>query len=205
MLPTSGQITPKLPIYGRRHCTYVKYDAAICVELHDVMLKWCSKKITQLWPRSWHHVKIQSSDPQSLKLVAIAVAMGLSRKLYSRFCSIFAGKFMWVLRCRLQKFITIRQIGQLWENFLISMALELEFFDSVFARSLSDPERSSVCNFSKICQETAEEIPNKQTNKQTNGQKTQIIVWYSELCNTKQCPNILDCHVRVTKILENCS
>ena len=69
-------------------------------------------------------IKLQSL---CISLVAKPVLWALSPKLWGRFCQFLACKLIWPHRPFMQNFITIRPIGALWENFLISMATDSNF------------------------------------------------------------------------------
>ena len=73
---------------------------------------------------------------QSLKLVAIAVAMCLSPKPCGRFRSFSAGELKWVSRCHIQIFIAIGSRSEILEGFFITMATLLDFSEILFATDI---------------------------------------------------------------------
>ncbi len=68
----------------------------------------------------------------NLNLVAVTVAMGLSRKLHGRFSSFFAWELIWMRLPYTAKIITIRSISMDLEGFCITMATLFEFFQILF-------------------------------------------------------------------------
>ena len=76
---------------------------------------------------------------QSLKLVAIAVAMCLSPKPCGRFRSFLAGELKWLSRCHIQTLVAIGSRSEILEGFFITLATLLNFSKILFAANVLRP------------------------------------------------------------------